>query len=120
MNLIEILKQAKRREASILMEFENVDFKVTTYFMDETVPAIGVYFLDVSGKMFFGEIELPGDGVSMIYTDSTKEGEISYIEIVDPSDFLSDPALDNIGINGYNVKELIRVAYRRLNIEQLI
>ena len=56
----------------------------------------------------------------MIYTDSTKEGEISYIEIVDPSDFLSDPALDNIGINGYNVKELIRVAYRRLNIEQLI
>ena len=46
--------------------------------------------------------------------------EISYIEIVDPSDFLSDPALDNIEINGYNVKELIRVAYRRLNIEQLI
>ncbi len=40
----EILKQAKRREASILMEFENVDFKVTTYFMDETVPAIGVDF----------------------------------------------------------------------------
>ena len=81
------------------MEFENVDFKATTYFMDETVPAIGVDFLDVSGKTFFGEIELPGDGVS---------------------DFLSDPALDNIEINGYNVKELIRVAYRRLNIEQLI
>ncbi len=86
------LNKQKRREASILMEFENVDFKATTYFMDETVPAIGVDFLDVSGKTFFGEIELPGDGVSMIYTDSTKEGEISYIEIVDPSDFLSDPA----------------------------
>ena len=34
------------------MEFENVDFKATTYFMDETVPAIGVDFLDVSGKRF--------------------------------------------------------------------
>ena len=40
------------------MEFENVDFKATTYFMDETVPAIGVDFLDVSGKTFFGEIEI--------------------------------------------------------------
>ena len=42
--------------------------------MDETLPAIGVDFLDVytRRKTFFGEIELPGDGVSMIYTDSTE------------------------------------------------
>ncbi|GAB9258619.1 hypothetical protein CANFE04_00970 [Ligilactobacillus animalis] len=50
------------------------------------------------------------------YRQSVK---ISYIEIVDPADFLNDPFLDNIEVNNYNVKNLIMVAYRRLNIEQL-
>lgn len=101
------------------MNFENISFKLTSYFMDETIPAIGVDFIDITGKTRFGEIELPGNGVSMIYTDSTKEGKISYIEIVDPADFLNDPFLDNIEVNNYNVKNLIMVAYRQLNIEQL-
>lgn len=95
------------------MKFKNVEFELTSYFLDENVPAIEVRFTNVKGKTWVDEIELPGKGKSMIYVNETKNGTIQLAEIVDPNDFLHDPALNDVKMNGYNVKELIMAAYRQ-------
>ena len=53
----------------------------------------------------------------------TVEPSCSYLvetRIIDGVKYLLIPAGNDIEVNGYNVKELIRVAYRRLNIERLV
>ncbi|MDE6376330.1 MAG: hypothetical protein K2L20_04105 [Ligilactobacillus sp.] len=104
------------------MEFENFKFSLTEYELDETVPEIAIDFPNRIGPTYRGEIELPDGVQSILFTEWTEfsGGEICSLLVVDPEAFLKAPELDDIEVNGYNVKELIRVAYRRLNIEQLI
>lgn len=99
------------------MKFKNFEFELTSYFLDENVPAIEVGFTNVEGRTWVDEIELPGKGQSMIYVNVTKDGTVKLAEIVDPNDFLHDPALNDVKMNGYNVKELIMAAYRQFLAE---
>lgn len=66
-------------------------------------------------------IELPKGVLAILFTEWTKPsgGEICSIQVVNPEAFLRAPELDDIEVNGYNVKELIREAYWQLNIEKL-
>lgn len=104
------------------MEFENFKFSLTEYELDETVPEIDIDFPNRIGPTYRGEIELPDGVQSILFTEWTKfsGGEICSLLVVDPEAFLKAPELDDIEVNGYNVKELIRLAYRRLNIERLV
>lgn len=104
------------------MEFENFKFSLTEYELDENVPAIDIDFPNWNGGGYRDELEIPGDSLSIVFLEWTEYdgGEICSIQVVDPEAFLKAPELDDIEVNGYNVKELIRGAYRRLNIERLV
>lgn len=103
------------------MEFETLKFSLTEYELDENVPAIDIDFPNRIGPTYRGEIELPDGVQSILFTEWTKfsGGDICSIQVVNPDGFLKAPELDDIEVNGYNVKELIMAAYRRLNIVQL-
>lgn len=103
------------------MKLENFRFSLTEYELDENVPEIDIDFPNRIGPTYRGEIELPKGVLAILFTEWTKPsgGEICSIQVIDPEAFLRAPKLDDVEVNGYNVKELIREAYRQLNIEKL-
>lgn len=103
------------------MDFKDFKFSLTEYELDETIPEIDIDFPNRIGPTYRGEIELPGKTGTGLLTEWTEfsGGEICSLLVVDPEAFLKAPELDNIEVNGYNVKELIMAAYRRLNIVRL-
>lgn len=103
------------------MDFENFKFSLTEYELDETVPEIDIDFPNRIGPTYRGGIELTKGIQSVLFAEWTEfsGGEICSVQVADPEAFLKAPELDDFEVDGYNVKELIMVAYRRLNIVQL-
>lgn len=101
----------KRLEESFMNERDKeIVFWPATYDLDDDVPAIDIGFKWIHNAMYVDEIELPKETKSTIMLERNSNDEIGKIQVVDPDNFLAAKCTDNIEVNGYNVKQLVREA----------
>lgn len=89
---------------------KKIVFWPATYDLDDDVPAIDIGFKWIHNAMYVDEIELPKETKSTIMLERNSNDEIGKIQVVDPENFLAAKCTDNIEVNGYNVKQLVREA----------
>lgn len=93
---------------------QEIRFFPSTYFMDDAIPTLVFVFLKYpKANQYVGQIDLPNDVMAELYTQHDKcdgVGDIGQIEVVNPEGFMNSDKTNDIIVNGYNVKELIRDA----------
>ena len=80
---------------------------LTTSEIFEEIPALWIDFGAYPEAHYVGEISFPDNLPIQIYTKEDKDGNIDSISVDYPDNFLKCDEVDNLEINGYNIKQLV-------------
>lgn len=84
---------------------------VTSYDFDDNEPQLNIEFPEVEDRGMVGSIELPPNVLTEIITmgqGGDNEALIHLVGVVDPLTWLATDEGEDIEVNGYNLKALVR------------